>query len=169
MARHTFFQGKELQLTGTPISIGDALPSVTLTGSDMQDLSTDQFKGKVLVVAAVPSFDTPVCAIETKRFNQEIDKVSSDAVVLAVSMDLPFAQKRFCGAEGIERVITASDYKYRSFGAAFGTFISDWGLHSRAIFVFDRAGKAVHVEYVTEVPSEPNYDLALEAVKAASK
>jgi len=134
----------------------------------ISDLRCAAYHGKILVLSVVPSLDTPVCATQTRTFNQRATQLGQDVTVLTVSMDLPFAQKRFCGAEGIERVVTASDYKHRAFGAAFGVLIKELGLLARAVFVLDRQGQVVHAEYVPEVTHEPNYDAALAAVKATS-
>lgn len=131
----------------------------------MADLSSSKFAGKTLVVLSVPSLDTPVCAIETKRFNDEASKLGDKVAVLAVSMDLPFAQKRWCGAEGVNNVVTGSDYKHRAFGEAFGAQIQEWGLLTRAVFVADSKGTVVYSEYVPEIPNEPNYTAVLDAVK----
>jgi len=123
------------------------------------------FAGKVVVLMSIPSIDTPVCAIETKRFNQEAASLSGDVVIVGVSRDLPFALKRWCGAEGVSRVVALSDYKYRSFGKEFGVELPDLGLLARAVFVLDKAGKVAHVDYVTEVAEEPDYAAALKAVQ----
>lgn len=165
MSRNTHFKGAPLELKGTEIKIGDKLPAFNLTGNDMGEVKLEDFKDKKLIVSVVPSLDTPVCAIQTKKFNEEVTKLGSDVAVLTVSMDLPFAQKRWCGAEHVESVVTASDYKNRNFGQAYGTFIADWGLLSRAVFVADKTGKVVYREYVNEVSEEPNYDEAINAVR----
>ncbi len=164
MGHQTTFKGAPLALGGKPLKVGDMLPPFKLTGSDMQDVRSDTFKGKPLVIAAVPSLDTPTCAIETKRFNEEVAKHQKSFTVLTVSMDLPFAQKRWCGTEGVENVVTASDFKYREFGPAFGVAITDWGLLARAVFVADASGKLTHVEYVAKVEEEPDYGAALKAL-----
>jgi thiol peroxidase len=161
------FQGKPLTLIGPALKVGGQAPHFALTANDLSDLRCEAYHGKVLVLSVVPSLDTPVCAMQTRTFNQRATQLAKDVVVLTVSMDLPFAQKRFCGAEGIERVITASDYKHRSFGPAFGVLIKELGLLARAVFVLDRKGKVLHAEYVPEVTQEPNYDAALTAVRAA--
>jgi thiol peroxidase len=163
------FKGGPLTLVGKEIKKGDKAPAFTLTANDLSDLKSDQYAGKVLVLSVVPSLDTPVCANQTRKFNEEAAKISSDAIILTVSMDLPFAQARFCGAAGIDRVVTASDYKHREFGPAYGVLIKELGLLGRAIFVVNKSGEVTHVEYVKEVTTEPNYDAALEAVKAALK
>ena len=162
------FRGEPLTLIGPALQVGSEPPHFTLTANDLSDLRSDTYHGKVLVLSVVPSLDTPVCATQTRTFNQRATQLAEEVVVLTVSMDLPFAQKRFCGAEGIERVITASDYKYRSFGPAFGVLIKELGLLARAVFVLDRKGKVVHAETVPEVTKEPDYEAALAAVKAAS-
>lgn len=161
------FKGNPLTLIGAALKAGSEAPHFTLTANDLSDLRCEAYHGKVLVISVVPSLDTPVCAMQTRTFNQRATQLSKDVIVLTVSMDLPFAQKRFCGAEGIERVVTASDYKHRTFGPTFGVLIKELGLLARAVFVLDRAGKVVHAEYVGEVTNEPNYDAALAAVKAA--
>jgi thiol peroxidase len=159
-------KGAPLKVEGRCVEEGMPLPSFTLTAADMSDATNATFAGKVLVLVAIPSIDTPVCAIETKRFNQEAASLSSDVVIAAVSRDLPFALKRWCAAEGVERVTALSDYKYRSFGKAFGVDLSELGLLARAVFVADKNGKVVHVDYVTEVAHEPDYAAALAAVKS---
>ncbi len=161
------FQGNPLTLIGPAIKAGSEAPHFTLTANDLSDLRCDTYHGKVRVLSVVPSLDTPLCAVQTRTFNQKATQLSEDTIVLTISMDLPFAQKRFCGAEGIERVITASDYKHRSFGPAYGVLIKELGLLARAVFVLDRKNKVVHAEYVPEVTHEPNYDAALAAVTAA--
>jgi len=161
------FQGNPLTLIGPALTAGSPAPQFTLTANDLSDLKSDTFAGKLLVLSVVPSLDTPVCAVQTRTFNQRATQLAQDVIVLTVSMDLPFAQKRFCGAEGIQRVVTASDYKHHSFGPAFGVLIKELGLLARAVFVIDRQGKLRHVEYVSEVTHEPNYDAALAAVQAA--
>jgi len=161
------FKGNPLTLIGPKLKVGSEAPHFTLTANDLSDLRCDAYHGKIVVLSVVPSLDTPVCAVQTRTFNQQATRLAKDVVVLTVSMDLPFAQKRFCGAEGIDRVVTASDYKYRTFGEAFGVLIKELGLLARAVFVLDRQGKVVHVEYVPEVTQEPDYEKALAAVKAA--
>jgi thioredoxin-dependent peroxiredoxin len=160
------FKGGKITIIGNCLKEGDSLPSFQLTGNDLKDISNESFHGKKLVVSVVPSLDTPVCSLQTKHFNQDAAKLAPDCAILTVSMDLPFAQKRFCAAEGVSNVVTASDYKYRTFGFAYGVFIEELGLLSRAVFVADAAGKIRHVEYVQEVTSEPDYNAALKALSA---
>lgn len=142
------------------------MPSFVLTGQDMADISSSTFAGKPLVLSVVPSLDTPVCSVQTKRFNQEAAALGDKVSILTVSMDLPFAQKRWCGAEGASNMRTGSAYKHREFGSAFGCFIKEWGLLCRAVFVVNAAGKVTYCEYVPEISAEPNYDSALKALSA---
>jgi len=159
------FKGEKTQVGGREVKVGDALPDFSLTAMDFSDITINNFPGKVLVISAVPSLDTPVCSVETKRFNQELDTLSGDAAVLTVSRDLPFAQKRWCGAEGVDKVVCASDYKHRTFGEAFGVEWESMGILARAVFVVDKAGKIAHVDYVSEITEEPDYDGVLAKVK----
>ncbi len=161
------FKGNPMTLVGKEVKPGDRLPSFKVTGQDLGDITDKDFAGNVLVLSVVPSVDTPVCATQTRRFNEKAADLSDDVVILTVSMDLPFAAKRFCAAEGIEAVKTGSDYKYQSFGDAFGVHIKELGLLSRAVFVADKNGKITHAQYVGEVTNEPDYEPALKAAKAA--
>ncbi|MEY4701547.1 MAG: hypothetical protein RL326_1734 [Pseudomonadota bacterium] len=160
-------KGNPLKVEGRCLEEGAQLPAFTLTGADLSDVTSAAFAGKVLVVVSIPSIDTPVCAIETKKFNQEASSLSDDVVIAIVSRDLPFAFKRWCGAEGVSKVVTLSDFKHRSFGKQFGVELPDLGLLARAVFVADKSGKIVHVDYVSEVADEPDYGAALKAVKAS--
>jgi thiol peroxidase len=159
-------KGNPLKVEGKCLEEGMPLPSFKLTGVDMADFSNDKIGGKVAVIISVPSLDTPVCAIETKKFNQDVASLSKDVVVLVVSRDLPFAAKRYCAAEGVENVVALSDYKYRDFGKQFGVELSDLALLGRAVFVADKSGKLAYVDYVTEVAEEPNYAEVVGAVKS---
>lgn len=165
--RTTSFKGSPLTLLGREVKVGDHLPDFVVTGNDMGDLTANSFKGKKLILSVVPSVDTPVCATQTRHFNEAASALGNDVVVLTVSMDLPFAQKRWCAAEGVERVVTASDFKHRSFGEAFGVLLKEWGLLARAVFVADTSGKVVYAQYVDEVSSEPDYEPVLAAAKGA--
>jgi thioredoxin-dependent peroxiredoxin len=162
------FKGNKISLLGEPVQVGELLPKFKVTGTDLGDISNETFQGKVLLISVVPSLDTPVCSMQTQKFNQEATKLSEDVVILTVSLDLPFAQKRWCGAEGATRVIPASDYKYRVFGEAFGVYIQEIGLLTRAVFVADKSGKIAYVEYVSDVGNEPDYSSALQAVIKSS-
>ena len=161
------FKGKAVTLVGPEIKAGDQAPHFKLVGNDLADIECKSFHGKVRVLSVAPSLDTPVCAMQTRTFNKEAAGLSEDVVILSVSLDLPFALKRFCGAEGIDRALTASDYKYHDFGEAYGVLIRELGLLTRAVFVINREGKVIHAEYVPEVTSEPDYAAALAVVKTA--
>lgn len=162
------FKGNPLTLEGEGVSVGEAAPDFTVAGNDLSAKSLSDYKGKVVVIAAVPSLDTPVCDLETKRFNEEAGKLGDGVVILAISLDLPFAQARWCGANGADNVVTLSDYKDHSFGKAFGLRIKELGLLARAIYVVDKAGVIRYEQIVPEVAQEPDYDAVLTAVAAAS-
>jgi len=158
-------KGKPLTLIGNEIKVGDKAPDFTCLDNDLNPVSLSAFKGKVCVLAAVPSLDTPVCDIETRRFNSEADKLGKDVVILTISVDLPFAQKRWCGSAGVEKIVTLSDHKDTGFGLAYGVLIKELRLLARAIFVVDRAGMVQYIQLVPELASEPDYQAALTAVE----
>jgi len=161
-------------LRGNPLTVGgkfpqkgDTAPDFTLTGNDMKDVSLADFAGKKKVISIVPSLDTAVCAKSTKEFNQRAAS-QPNTVVLVVSSDLPFAQKRFCGAEGIENVVTLSTVRGRDFHQKYGVDIQDGplkGLTARGVVVLDENNKVLYSELVPEIAQEPNYDAALAALK----
>lgn len=161
--------GNPLKVKGNAVTEGSVAPKFKLTGTDMADVESDRFAGKIMTVVSVPSLDTPVCSMEIKKFNSEVASLGEDVVTLVVSRDLPFAQKRWCGAEGVKHVVPLSDYKYRTFGEQFGADLPDIGLLARAVFVIDQSGKVAYVDYVSEVGDEPNYGEVLSAVKKLSK
>ena len=157
------FQGNPLTLNGTQVKVGDTAPDFTVVNNDLNPLKLSNTKGK-RVFLTVPSLDTPVCDTEVRRFNQEASKLG-DVTIYTISMDLPFAQARWCGGANIDKVITASDYKDREFGKNYGVYINELGLLSRAVFVVDENNKITYIEYLNEITDEPNYDKALEALK----
>ena len=159
------FQGNPLTLVGPEIKVGDTAPDFTLTANDLSFATLGDFKDKVVIVASVPSLDTPVCDMETRRFNAEAAALGDDVVILAVSMDLPFAQARWCGGAGVEAVKTLSDHKDASFGQAWGALIKELRLLTRAVFVVGRDGKVAYVQYLSEITEEPDYEAALEAAR----
>ena len=159
------FKGNPLTLAGDVVEVGAAAPDFTVSDNDLKPVSLSDFKGKIVIISSVPSLDTPVCELQTKRFNEEAAKL--DAQVLTVSMDLPFAQARFCKSFRIENSLTLSDYKDRSFAKAFGLSIEELGLLARAVFVIDKEGKIVYRQIVSEVTHEPDYDEVLEAARKA--
>ena len=158
------FKGSPLTLIGPELKVGSSAPNFQVLGQDLTPVTLNTFSGKTLLISVVPSLDTPVCDAQTRRFNQEAAKLPS-IDILTVSMDLPFAQKRWCGAAGIDKVQVVSDHKDASFGMAYGVLIKELRLLSRSIFLVDRTGTVRYVEYVPEVTSHPNYDAALAAVR----
>jgi thiol peroxidase len=160
--------GKPVDLEGPALATGDKAPSAfTLYGTDLAAVAGASFAGKARIVCAVPSLDTPVCDLEMKRFNKEIEKLAG-VTLYVVSLDLPFAMKRWCGATGSDKVKPLSDYKDRSFGPAYGVLAPSKGLFARAVFVIDKSDTIVHVEYVKEVAEEPDYAAALAAARATT-
>lgn len=157
-------KGNPLTLLGPELNVGDKAPDVTLTNTDLAPVQLSSFRGKVCIVSTVPSLDTPVCDMETRRFNEEAGAMGDDVTVLTVSMDLPFAQKRWCGAAGVDKVITLSDYAEMSFGRSYGVLIKELKLLARAVFVLDREGIIQYIQLVKEVADEPNYQDILDAV-----
>ncbi|MDW8103421.1 MAG: thiol peroxidase [Armatimonadota bacterium] len=159
------FKGQPLTLVGPELKPGDKAPDFTIIDQSLQPASLKDYAGKIVLLSVVPSLDTSICSAQTKRFNEEAAKLPEDVAILTISMDLPFAQARFCGAENIDRVKVLSDHRDASFAQAYGTLVKELRLESRAIFVIDRDGTIRYVEYVPEIASHPNYDAALEAVK----
>ena len=155
--------GDPLTLVGREVKVGDKAPDFTVLDNDLKPVSLSEFKGKVVVLASVPSLDTPVCDMETRRFNTEAANLSEDIAILTISMDLPFAQKRWCGAMGVDKVVTLSDHREASFGQAYGLLIKELRLLARAVLVLDREGVIRHLELVGEVGHEPDYNTALQA------
>ncbi len=156
--------GNPLTLQGTPVKVGDKAPDFTLLTNDLAPATLADYKGKALVLSAVPSLDTPTCDMETRRFNTEAAKLGENVKILTISADLPFAQKRWCGAAGIDKVQTLSDHKAVEFGLKYGVLIKELRLLARAVFVVDPAGTVVYAQIVPEVASEPDYDAALAAL-----
>lgn len=166
MAKITF-KGNPVATVGELPKVGATAPEFTLVKNDLTSVSTRDFAGKHLVLNIFPSIDTGVCATSVRKFNQQAAQLPN-TVVLCVSKDLPFAQKRFCGAEGIDKVLTASWFRGPDFGAAFGVTMVDGplaGLFARAVVVLDGNGKVVHTELVPEIAQEPNYAAAIAAVR----
>ena len=161
----TTMRGNPLTLVGPELKSGDQAPDFTLLSNDLKPVTLNDGAGKVRILSVVPSLDTPVCDQQTRRFNEEAAKLPG-VEILTISMDLPFAQKRWCGAAGVDKVRTLSDHKDASFGQAYGTLIKELRLESRAVFVVDQKGALRHVEYVKEVAEHPNYDSVLAAAKS---
>lgn len=160
------FLGNPLTLVGNALKPGDPAPDATVIRQDLTPVNIHDFKGKVLLISVVPSLDTGVCSAQTKRFNEEAANLPDSVKVLTISMDLPFAQKRFCSAENIDKIEVLSDHREGAFGQAYGTLVKELRVLSRAVFVVDPQGIVRYVEYVPEITSHPNYDAALQAVRA---
>ncbi|SHE82564.1 thiol peroxidase [Clostridium fallax] len=161
------FQGAPVTLLGNQVKVGDTLKDFTVIDNELKPRSLKDTKG-VRIFLSVPSIDTPVCDMEVKKFNEEIEKLK-DISCYTISMDLPFAQARWCGAEGVKNVETFSDYKDREFGKVTGTYIEELGLLTRASFIVDENNKLIFVEYLEEITSEPSYDVILKEAKNAMK
>jgi len=157
--------GNPLTLIGKELSVGDSAPELEVLDNDLNPIKLSSFQGKVCVISSVPSLDTPVCDMETRRFNEAAGQLGDDVVILTVSVDLPFAQKRWCGAAGVENVVTLSDHRDTAFGTAFGVLIKELRLLGRSIFVLDRNGIIQYIQNVKELSEEPDYDAVLEAVQ----
>ena len=158
-------KGNPITLMGTELQVGDKALDFVAIDNDLNPVSFDSFRGKVCIVSSVPSLDTPVCDMETRRFNNEAGRLADDVEILTISMDLPFAQKRWCGAAGVDRVQTLSDHRDAAFGQAYGVLIKGLRLLARAVFVVDKEGTIRYMELVKEIASEPDYDSILTAVK----
>jgi thiol peroxidase len=161
------FRGEPVTITGNETKVGQIAPDFTLTGGTLAPVKLSDFKDKVKIISVFPSIDTGVCALQTKRFNKEAAKLGDDIVILCISKDLPFAQSRFCGAEGINNVITLSDYKNNEFGEKYGFLLKELGLLTRGVIVVDRDNVVQYVEYVKEVAEEPDYHKAIDEAKNA--
>lgn len=160
------FKGNPITLVGPLLKAGDAAPDFTVSKNLLEDVSLKDYAGKIKLISVVPSLDTGVCDAQTRRFNEEAAGLGDDVVILTISADLPFAQARWCGAAGVDRVITLSDYKSRSFGEAYGVLIKEFQLDMRSIFVVDTNDTITYVEYLGEMTEHPNYEAAIDAVKS---
>lgn len=162
----TTLKGNPLTLIGPELKPGDAAPDFSLTDNSLKPVTLADTGHHVRIISVVPSLDTPVCDAQTKRFNEEAAKMPN-VDIFTVSMDLPFAQKRWCGAFGVDKVKMLSDHKDGSFGANYGTLIKEMRIESRAIFVIDSQNRIRHAEYVKEVADHPNYETALAAARSS--
>ncbi len=158
-------KGNPLTLVGEPVEVGREAPDCTLIGNDLSPVKLSSYRGKVCLISVVPSLDTGVCDTQTRRFNEEAGRLGDDVVVLTISVDLPFAQARWCGAAGVDHVVTLSDYQENEFGKAYGLLIKELKLLARAVLVVDKEGKVRYFQLVPEVATEPDYDKAVEAAK----
>ncbi len=163
------FQGNPLTLEGNEVKVGDTAPDVEVLANDLSPVKLSGFRGKVCVVCSVPSLDTPVCDTQTRKFNEQAASLGDDVVVLTISMDLPFAQQRWCGSANTEYVQTLSDHRKAEFGNEFGVLIKELRLLARAVFVVDAEGIIRYIQIVDELTDEPDYEAALKAVKEIEK
>lgn len=158
-------KGNPITLLGKEITVGQAAPEATVVANDLSEVKLSSYKGKKLIISVVPSLDTGTCDLQTKRFNKEASALGDSVKILTISMDLPFAQKRWCGAAGVDKLQTLSDHRYGSFGEAYGVMIKGLRLLTRAIFIVDTTGKIQYKQLVAEVTKEPDYDSVLAALK----
>lgn len=158
------FKGNPMTLVGDAVNVGDAAPDVALTLTDMSELKISDLRGKPAILSVVPSLDTPVCQVQTRMFNEKVGALGDGVTLVTVSLDLPFAQKRYCAGEGIENLKLASDYKTHEFGNRFGLRIKELGLLARAVLILDAEGNVKYKQLVGEVTEEPDYDAALAAI-----
>lgn len=161
-------RGNPKTLIGPEVKVGQAAPRAEVVGQDLSTVSLGDSGGQVQILLAIPSVDTPVCAIETKKFNDAAAQLPSNISVKVVSCDLPFAQKRWCASEGVERVQALSDHRNTDFGNKYGVLVKDLRILCRAAFVVDANNKVVYSEYVPEIADEPRYDEILAAARAAA-
>jgi thiol peroxidase len=160
------FQGNPLTLLGEEAKVGQPAPDFQALDTNLEPVSLSSMGGKIRVLCSVPSLDTPVCDMETRRFNQEASSLGPDVEIVTLSMDLPFAQRRWCASAGVDRVRTLSDHRDASFGISYGALIKELRLLTRAVFVVDREGVLRYVQWVKEITQEPDYDEVLKALKA---
>ena len=162
-------KGNPIVLVGNEVKVGDKAPDFEVVDKDLSAVKFSSLAGKICVITSVPSLDTSVCDIMTRKFNEEAVKLGDDVAVLAISMDLPFAQKRWCGAAGVKNIQALSDHRSASFGQAYGVLIKDLRLLARAVFVIDRKGIVRYANIVPEIAQEPNYNEVLKTVKELAK
>ena len=158
-------RGKPLTLLGKEVKVGDKAPDFQTLTTDLAPFKLSSMRGKICILSSVASLDTPLCDMETRRFNEEAARLEPDVTILTVSMDLPFAQKRWCGAAGVTRVQTLSDHREASFGLAYGVLIKESRLLARAVFVIDKEGVIRYIQIVKDTSIEPDYAAVLNAVK----
>lgn len=159
------FGGDKVTLVGKQVEVGEKAPAFKATKNDLSEFNSEDLKGKVVIYSIAPSLDTSVCAIQAKKFNHDALDLSDDVVIVTITEDLPFAQKRFCANEDIKNLEMVSDYKEREFGEKYGFLMDEHKLLARGVVVVDKEGEIAYVEYVPEVTNEVNFDAALEAVK----
>ncbi|WP_019242912.1 MULTISPECIES: thiol peroxidase [Bacillus] len=160
------FKNNPVTLFGNEVKVGDKAPDFTVLNNDLAPVTLADYKDQVKIISVVPSIDTGVCDAQTRRFNEEASKLDN-VKILTISVDLPFAQKRWCAAAGIDNVEVLSDHKDLSFGKAYGLAIEELRLLARAVFVIDRNDKVVYAEYVSEATNHPNYEAPIKAAQEA--
>lgn len=166
LKRTVTLHGRELTLSGDELKVGDKAPDFKVISNDMTPMKFYRtYGGKIVLISSVPSLDTPVCDLETRKFNSHAQSLSSDIEIITISMDLPFAQKRWCGANGIDRVKTYSDYIKADFGKSYGVLIKELRLLARCLFIVDKEGIIRYIQLVKEVSNEPNYDEVISELK----
>jgi len=158
-------RGNPLTLVGDEVKVGNPTPDFIVLDNNLSPVKFSSYRGKICIISSVPSLDTPVCDIETRKFNEEAGRLGEDVVILTISMDLPFAQKRWCAAAGVNRVQTLSDHRDASFGTSYGVLIKELRLLARAVFLVDRKGILQYVQLVKEISKEPDYEEVLNALK----
>jgi thiol peroxidase len=168
MAQVTF-KNNPVTLVGKEVVVGEKAPSFTVLANDLSEVTLQDTAGKVRLISVVPSLDTGVCSIQTNKFNESAASLSDDVAILTISVDLPFAQKRWCGANAADAIQTLSDHRDLSFGEAFGVHMKELRLLARSVFVVDKNDIVTYAEYVSEGTDHPDYEKALEAVKALTK
>lgn len=158
-------KGNPITLLGNDVAVGQQAPEATIIANDLSEVKVSSFWGKKLLISVVPSLDTPICDLQTKRFNSEAAQLGDSVKILTISMDLPFAQKRWCGSTSSDKIQTLSDYRYASFGEAYGLLIKNLRLLARAILIIDQSGKLQYKQIVSEVTQEPDYEAVLKALQ----
>jgi thiol peroxidase len=161
-------KGNPLTLMGDEVKVGEMAPDFVVLDNNLSPVKFSSFRGKTCILSSVPSLDTPVCDMETKKFNEEAGRLGPDVAILTVSMDLPFAQKRWCAAAGVDKVQTLSDHRDASFGTSYGVLIKELRLLARAVFLVDRKGIIQYIQLVKEVTKEPDYEAALNTLRKLS-
>lgn len=159
------FKGNPLTLIGNEVKAGDEAPDFIAIDNNLNPISFSTYRGKICLLSSVPSLDTPVCDMETRRFNEEARRLGPDLVILTISMDLPFAQKRWCATTGVDHIQTLSDHRDASFGTSYGVLIKELRLLARALFLVDIKGIVQYVQLVKEITHEPDYESVLEALR----
>lgn len=159
------FKGSPLHLAGSEVNVGEPAPDFEALANDLSAVKLSTFRGKTCVICSVPSLDTPVCDTEVRKFNESATSLGDNVAVLVISMDLPFAQSRWCGAAGVKNVQTLSDYRDADFAGKYGVLIKELRLLARTVFVVDKEGVIRYKEVVDEMTNEPDYEAALQAVK----